>query len=118
MWMINLSGVLLIALIVWWFWLYRPRRASTQAGQMQILVVNGVYQPAHIQLPAHQAVALEFVRRDASPCAGMVVFPQLQLSAELHLDQATRVELPPLPAGAYSFHCQMQMYRGVLLVTG
>lgn len=118
MWLINLLGILLIALIVWWFWLYRPRSATAQAGQLQILVANGVYQPAHIQLPAQRAVALEFLRRDPSPCAATVVFPQLQLSEELRLDQTSRVQLPPLPPGTYAFHCQMQMYRGELHVTG
>ena len=116
MWLINLLGISLIAMIVWWFWLYKPRSARIQAGHIQILVANGVYQPAHIQLTANQSVTLEFVRKDASPCAATVVFPTLQLSEELRLNEVTRVQLPPLQPGSYIFHCQMQMYRGELHV--
>lgn len=118
MWLINLLGLLLVALIVWWFWLYKTRSVAVQAGRMRVEVANGVYQPARIQLPANQAAVLEFVRKDASPCAETVVFPTLQLSEQLHLNKSTLVQLPALQPGVYPFHCQMQMYRGELNVLG
>lgn len=117
MWLINLFGILLVVLIIWWFWLYKPKNVRVQAGRMRVLVANGVYQPAHIQLPANQAAVLEFVRKDASPCAETVVFPTLQLSEQLRMNESTPVQLPPLQPGVYVFHCQMQMYRGELHVS-
>lgn len=116
MWLINLIGILLVVLIIWWFWLYKPQSVRAQAGRVRISVANGVYQPAHIQLAANQAALLEFVRKDASPCAETVVFPDLQLSEALRLNETTSVHLPPLQPGVYAFHCQMQMYRGELHV--
>ena len=58
----------------------------------------------------------QFLRKDASPCAETVIFPDLDISATLALGKTASVALPPLPAGEYAFHCQMQMYRGVLIV--
>lgn len=114
--LINLVGVSLIALIVWWFWLYKPASVELAAGGQTILVADGVYQPAHLKLPAHQPVTVEFLRRDASPCAETVVFPDLELSASLPVGKPLSLALPGLAPGVYPFHCQMQMYRGELRV--
>jgi len=116
-WVINIVGFLLVAVIVWWFWLYKPARtAVTKEKPLVIVLENGVYQPAHIQLPANQPVALEFFRKDASPCAEMVIFPALDISEELPVNKSKTVRLPPLPVGNYEFHCQMRMYRGEVTV--
>ena len=115
MWMINVAGLALIGLIVWWFWLYRPREVALAQAEV-VLVDNGTYQPARIRLPANRPASLAFLRRDASPCAELVLFPDLDISQTLALGQVTRIELPALAAGEYPFHCQMQMYRGTLLV--
>jgi len=118
MWLINLLGLVLIGAIVWWFWLYKPReQASTEGGAVTIVVDNGVYQPAHIRLPANQPATLRFIRKDASPCAATVVFADLDISEELPLNKLKEVVLPPQPAGHYAFTCQMQMYRGELTMT-
>jgi plastocyanin domain-containing protein len=114
--MVNLAGIALIALIVWWFWLYKPREVTLDDPAMVVVVENGSYQPARIKLAANQATRLQFLRKDASPCAETVIFPDLDISATLALGKTASVALPPLPAGEYAFHCQMQMYRGVLIV--
>jgi plastocyanin domain-containing protein len=114
MW-INVGGLLLIALIVWWFWLYKPRDA-TVGDDLVVRVESGSYQPARIRLQAHRATALAFERIDPSPCAEMVLFPDLEISEQLAVGQITKVALPALAVGEYPFHCQMQMYRGVLIV--
>ena len=117
--LVNIAGLALIALIVWWFWLYRPPEAAALADEaLEITVENGVYQPARLRVAAHQAVALRFLRKDESPCAETVIFPDLDISTTLPLGRPTTVQLPPLAAGEYAFHCQMQMYRGVLKVEG
>ena len=113
---VNLLGMALIALIVWWFWLYQPRETALGKDDLLIVVENGIYQPAHIQLPAEMPVTLYFLRKDASPCAETVVIPDLQISETLPLNQNKRIDLPPMRPGEYAFHCQMQMYRGQLRV--
>lgn len=112
--LVNIAGLALIALIVWWFWLYRPQEVALQDDALQIIVENGVYQPARLRIPADTAVSLRFLRRDESPCAEMVIFPGLDISAALPVGKPATVQLPPLQPGEYEFHCQMQMYRGVV----
>jgi plastocyanin domain-containing protein len=114
--LVNFAGLALIALIVWWFWLYRPAEPALADETLEITVENGVYQPARLRVVPHKAVALRFLRRDESPCAETVIFPNLDISISLPLGRPATVQLPPLETGEYAFHCQMQMYRGVLKV--
>tara|TARA_R110000744_G_scaffold24704_1_gene61735 strand:- start:512 stop:877 length:366 start_codon:yes stop_codon:yes gene_type:complete len=117
---INLIGLGLIVLIVWWFWLYQAQ--STQVSDEQdnseitVVVEDGIYQPAHISLLENKALKINFVRKDASPCAATVLFPELEISADLPLNKTFAVQLPPLKKGEYAFHCQMKMYSGTLVV--
>jgi len=116
--LINLLGLVLIGLIIWWFWLYRPAAAAVQSAEggeaLTIRVESGVYLPSRIQLPAEEPATLRFLRKDSTPCAEMVLFDELEIAQELALDRTTDVHLPPLPAGRYPFTCQMKMYRGEL----
>ena len=113
---VNIAGLLLIVVIVWWFWLYKPPQAEAATNELVIVVENGVYQPSRIKLPANQAVKLQFLRKDASPCAEMLVIPELQISESLPLNKQKAIALPAMQSGDYAFHCQMQMYRGQLTV--
>jgi plastocyanin domain-containing protein len=115
MWIINIVGVLLIALIVWWFWLYKPNETSA-SKDLVIDVENGVYTPAHIKLAANQATDIVFNRKDPAPCAEMLQVPAFDISETLALNKQTRIHLPAMPAGEYDFHCQMQMYKGKIHV--
>ncbi len=119
--LINVSGLLLIALIIWWFWLYKPREAnvgeaSVNENSLVITVENGVYQPSRLKVSSGQSTTLTFLRKDASPCAATVIFPDAELSEELPLNKTKAIVLPPMQAGEYPFTCQMQMYRGTLVV--
>jgi plastocyanin domain-containing protein len=117
---INLIGLSLIGLIVWWFWLYKPKTQvlsdSNESADIIITVADGVYQPASLTIPAGKAITLKFERKDASPCAATVQFPDLEISEELPLNKQIAINLPALAAGKYAFHCQMQMYKGELIV--
>jgi plastocyanin domain-containing protein len=46
----------------------------------------------------------------------VVVFEDFDVSEELPLDKPKMVELKPMQPGRYPFTCQMQMYRGELIV--
>ena len=113
---VNILGITLIGLIIWWFWLYRPAETALAGDALVIRVENGAYQPSHIRIRANTPSSLHFLRKDASPCAEMVLIPDIELSASLPLDKTKTLALPPLAPGEYDFHCQMQMYRGVLKV--
>ncbi|MFD2231802.1 cupredoxin domain-containing protein [Alkalimarinus sediminis] len=113
---INILGALLILGIVWWFWLYKPTGASENSSDMLVTVKNGIYEPARLRIPAGEATSIKFLREEASPCAGTVVFSDLEISEELPLNKQKTIHLPALTPGTYSFTCQMQMYRGELIV--
>ncbi|WP_018275105.1 cupredoxin domain-containing protein [Teredinibacter turnerae] len=114
--LVNVLGLALIALIVWWFWLYKESPVASPKDVLVISVENGVYEPAHITLSAHAAHTLTFIRKDKSPCAETVLFPDLEISETLPIGKAKKLELPPMNAGSYAFHCQMNMYKGQLHV--
>ncbi len=113
--LINLIGLSLIGLIVWWFWLSRPRAQLVSGiGPIEIVVDNGVYTPARIEVPAGKPVTLRFVRKDPSPCAEKVLFDNLGVSADLTVGKPLDVTVTPSKSGEYEFTCQMRMYRGRL----
>jgi len=45
-----------------------------------------------------------------------VLIPKIALSKSLALIDITTIELNDLAQGEYAFLCQMQMYRGVIVV--
>jgi len=118
MFIINLVGIGLILLIVWWFWLYSPKNEQQikTNGEINIVVQDGVYQPSTIALSASTGTTLKFTRKDPSPCAATVIFPDFEISEELPLNKTIEIALPMMEKGKYVFHCQMQMYKGYLVV--
>jgi len=115
--LVNLGGAGVITFIVWWFWIAEP--AAQRAGNkvIEILVDGGTYTPARIEVPVGETVRLRFLRKDPSPCAEKVIFEGLEVSLDLPVGEAREVALQPPQAGEYAFTCQMQMYRGSLVVT-
>ena len=117
---INLIGLGLIVLIIWWFWLYKPKSAEVidvqDNSEITVVVEDGVYQPARISLPENKALKIKFIRKDASPCAASVLFPDLDISADLPINEEFTLQLPALKKGEYAFHCQMKMYSGSVVV--
>jgi plastocyanin domain-containing protein len=116
MMIINLLGLLLIALIVWWFWIYKPQAVLADKNIITVVVDNGTYEPPRIRLATGQGTTLRFYRKDVSPCAATVIFADIDISEELPLNKPKDINLPPLATGEYTFTCQMQMYRGELIV--
>ena len=84
---VNIIGLLLIALIVYWFWLTQPRVKQARE-QIKIVVANGVYAPSLIEVPTQQPLILEFFRQDEAPCAQIVLFKDLNIHAVLPLQQS------------------------------
>jgi len=115
--LVNLAGLVVIGLIVWWFWLSSPRARTVAAGApIDILVDDGVYTPGVIEAKAGEPIELRFLRKDASPCAEQVIFEDLDISAELPVGRQKTVTVTPPAPGEYAFTCQMKMYRGKLVV--
>lgn len=118
MFLVNLFGLLLIAFIIWWFWLYRPKAGVVaDPGQViEVRVKDGVYDPALIEATAGKGISLRFVREDETACAAQVIFPGLGIQKDLPLGKPVVLRIVPEQAGEYAFQCQMGMYRGMLRV--
>ncbi len=113
---VNIAGLGLILLIVWWFWLYKAQEVEFVPGTIKVIVEDGTYQPSRIKLAAGESATLQFLRKDSNPCAGTVLFSDFEISEELPIDTVKSITLPVLAKGEYEFNCQMKMYRGTLLV--
>ena len=115
-WLVNIVGVVTIGLIVWWFWLHRPPTLRAAGPQpIEIIVGDGVYTPARIEVPSGKPVTLRFLRQDPNPCAEKVLFDSLGVSADLPIGKLLDVVVTPPQPGEYEFTCQMRMYRGMLV---
>lgn len=91
--LVNIIGLFAIMLIIWGFWLSKPKAQSLQNEKsIEILVQDGVYTPSRIQVAVGKPVTLVFVRKDPSPCAEKVVFDDLNISEDLSLTQPTEIK--------------------------
>jgi plastocyanin domain-containing protein len=119
--LVNITGLALIGLIVWYFWLSKPqgRLATVGAGGSQeaFIVVKGGYSPDTIRVEAGKPVRLVFNRQEADPCSEKVVFDAFGVSADLPEGDNVPVEFTPAEPGEYEFACQMGMLRGKVIVS-
>tara|TARA_R110000868_G_scaffold144960_1_gene364456 strand:+ start:32 stop:385 length:354 start_codon:yes stop_codon:yes gene_type:complete len=113
---INIIGLLLIGLIVWWFWLSSAKALRINDETIRVEVKDGVYSPAKIEVSANKPITIEFIRTDSASCSEIIVFESLGIHEKLPLNQAYPIKLGVLAPGTYSFTCQMNMYAGELIV--
>ena len=111
----NTAGLAVIGFIVWWFWLSRPVARRVDSA-ITVVVEGGMYSPARIEVAKGRPVILRFLRKDPSPCAAKVIFSELGVSVDLPIGEEREVRLVPQRSGEYGFSCEMNMYRGSLLV--
>lgn len=114
--MINIIGLSLIALIIWWFWLTSAPTTKVNEQHVRILVDEGSYSPSRIRVKQNQLLTLGFLRKDPSPCAEKVIFETLNLSVDLPVDREIDISIPTDQCGEFEFTCQMKMYRGKLII--
>lgn len=119
-WIVLITGLLLVAFIVWFFWLKRAkgvRAAETSGGyQEAMILVKGGYTPDTIIVSRGKPVRLNFRREETASCSDKVVFEHFGKSAELPTGELVAVELMPKAAGEFPFACPMGMFRGRLIV--
>ena len=119
-WIVLTIGLLLVAFIVWFFWLNRTQgiRATTTSGGYQeaMILVKGGYTPDTIIVSRGRPVRLSFRREETASCSAKVVFEHFGKSADLPTGQLVAVEFMPEEPGEYGFACPMGMFRGRLIV--
>ena len=119
-WIVTITGLALIAFIVWFFWLKRSTgfsaRKTTGGYQEAMILVKGGYTPDTIIVRSGRPVRLNFRREETASCSDKVIFEDFQKSAELPTGQTVPVELMPKEPGEFGFGCPMGMFRGRLIV--
>lgn len=116
---VNVTGVTLIVLIVWYFWLYRKEgvQVAEVGGVQQVQIkVKGGYDPDVIVVKQGKPVRLLFNRQESAMCSEMVVFDKIDQSAKLPEGETVVVEFTPDQKGEIPFQCQMGMLRGKVVV--
>ncbi len=118
-WFVTITGLTLIVLIVWFFWLKKAKgtQAADVGGSQEVLiVVKGGYTPDTIVVERGRPVRLNFRRDETASCSEMVMLPDFDKSANLPTGETVAIEFLPENAGEYEFSCQMGMLRGKLIV--
>ena len=118
---VNLVGLGLIGLIVWYFWLAKPEGVAagiTADGvQEAFIVVKGGYSPKVVRVTAGRPVRLVFNRQESDPCSERVMLSAFGLSTELPQGHNVSVEFKPNKPGQFEFTCQMGMLRGKVVAS-
>ena len=116
---VNIIGLALIALVVWYFWLYRREgvQLAGVAGVQEVTIkVKGGYDPDVVVVKKGKPVRLNFLRQESAMCSEMVIFDKLQKSAKLPEGETVSIEFTPMQNGEIPFQCQMGMLRGKVIV--
>ncbi|PYS89763.1 MAG: copper-transporting ATPase [Acidobacteria bacterium] len=114
------SGVALIAFVIWYFFMGEGVRAAATVGATGVQQINvtvkGGYTPDVIVVKKGVPVELDFYRDEASTCTEQVVFGDFGISRMLPAFKTTPVTFTPERAGEFTFTCGMNMVRGKLIV--
>lgn len=117
---VTVLGFVLIAFIVWFFWLKKARgmrAAVTSSGHQEAMIlVKGGYTPDVVIVQHGKPVRLNFRREETASCSEMVLLPDFGKSVQLPTGETVAVEFIPKDPGEYEFACQMGMFRGRLIV--
>lgn len=116
---VNVTGLVLIAWIVWYFWLYRKEglQVAEVGGVQQVQIkVKGGYDPDVIVVKQGKPVQLHFNRQESAMCSEMVIFDKIDQSAKLPEGETVTIKFTPEEGGEIPFQCQMGMLRGKVIV--
>ena len=84
--------------------------------EVPLAIANTTYLPDTVHIPADTPVRLIVDREENVACSDQLVIRAANIQVPLTPNGATKVELPPMPAGSYQMTCQMGMMSGTLLV--
>jgi plastocyanin domain-containing protein len=112
--------IVIIASIVglgftYWFFLYKKEKEVDVSDSVDI-IVDGGYSPEVISISKGKTTKLNFIRKDPTTCLEYVVLPDFKIRKQLPLNQKIVVEVTPQTIGEFTYHCDMNMYHGKIIV--
>src|SRR6185437_244379 len=99
-------GVLLIALILWYFFGAREKTMAVQGAsgiQQDKITVKGGYAPDLIVVKQGRPVRLDFYRDETASCSEEVIFSDFGIARALPAFKTTSIEFTPAKAGEFTF---------------
>lgn len=114
--------LILVVIIIYLLWLwYTKNQNATQAkqeGEVQVfdILVKGVYSPSIIKANKDKLVRINFTRQESTDCSRFVNFPDFKIRKELPEGKTTTIEIIPEKQGEFPFNCDMNMYKGKLII--
>ncbi len=113
------SGIVLCALILWYFFGPKPSVSAQVAdsGVQEVrVIVKGGYSPDIIVVKQGAPVKLDFYRDETASCSEEIVFGDFGIARHLPAFQTTTIEFTPEKPGEFTFTCGMNMMRGKIIV--
>ena len=96
-----------------------PLAAGRGGGTIQtakVVVSQQGYEPAKVTLRAGTPARITFVRTAEKTCGTEVVFPALNITRALPLNEPVVIEFTPAKSGDIAFACGMNMLQGTVVV--
>ena len=91
-----------------------PNAINEQSAK--IIVNEQGFEPASVSLRPGTPARLTFLRTTENTCGTDVVFPSLNITRALPLNEPVVIELTPSRAGEIAFACGMNMFEGSVVV--
>jgi plastocyanin domain-containing protein len=96
-----------------------PSMLAAVGGVLTVTAGEHGFVPASLAIPKGgpgSKATVTFVRTTDKTCATEVVFPELNLTKPLPLNEAVAIDVPSDAPRTLTFQCGMAMYKGALLV--
>ena len=91
-------------------------RGNETAQAARVVVNEHGYEPATVTLRAGTSARITFVRTTDKTCGTEVVFPSLNITRALPLNEPVVIEFTPAQPGDIAFACGMNMLHGTVIV--
>jgi plastocyanin domain-containing protein len=94
----------------------RTFASSNERADGKVLVGELGYEPARVSLRAGRPAEITFVRTTEKTCGTEVVFPSLNITRALPLNEPVIIEFTPAKTGEIAFACGRNMLHGTVVV--
>jgi plastocyanin domain-containing protein len=90
-----------------------PVQAS---GKLSVTVGDNGFVPSAVTASKGQPLTLEFKRVSDKTCATQVVFPELNITKDLPLNNVVAISIPTDQPRKLAFQCGMGMYKSSVVI--